>query len=233
MQRGIKGPAAVHEPWIQSLTLCRGALKGTRTEREQQISTVAVTRNPKPRELATTFHQGKGKPAPAQLQERLVALPVPQIYRREPPQCKACGGPHKAETFRGRAPLPVTPGHRGQAAGDRRHGGTAGTAEPGPSRTTEPGRGMAATGPARPAVPHHPVPREAANPPQFPGPGRAAPRRAGSSVPALHGGDSPVRDHRREPSNSSDSTDRTRQNDSTERDRETPTYHQTRHAPPL
>ncbi|KAK4830829.1 LOW QUALITY PROTEIN: hypothetical protein QYF61_013758 [Mycteria americana] len=82
-QTGTESIAAVHKPWIKPLTLCRGALKGTRIEGEQQILTTAVTHNPRPQELATTFHQGKGKPASMQLQECTVAPPVPQIYRRE------------------------------------------------------------------------------------------------------------------------------------------------------
>lgn len=132
------------------------------------------------------------------------------------------GGPHKTETSPGRVPLPVTSGHRGQTAGDMKHGRRAG------SGVVRRDRAGPDHGACEREDHRHPGPPRCPSPPWTPGSceptpvpwalqaGRAAPSGAGSGVPALHGGRSPVRDHRQEPGDSTDPADRSQQNDNTE-----------------
>lgn len=134
----------------------------------------------------------------------------------------ASNGPHRAETFPGRAPLPVTPVHRTQTASERQHGRSVGTG------LVRPGRAGPDHGAPKREDRHRPSPPHCSSPPWTsrscePAPvpwalqaGRAAPSGAGSGVLALHGGRSPVWDHRREPGDSADPADRT-QKDNTER----------------
>lgn len=135
----------------------------------------------------------------------------------------ASGGPHKTETFPGRVPLPVTSGHRGQTAGEMKHGRRAG------SGVVRRGRAGPDHGACEREDRRHPGPPRCSSPPWTPRSceptpvsralqaGRAAPRGAGSGVPALYGRRSPVRDHRQEPRDSTDSADSSQQKDTTER----------------
>ncbi|XP_056195674.1 proline-rich protein 2-like [Falco biarmicus] len=197
-QTGIEGTAAVRKPQTKPLTLCRGALQGTRLEGELQISTTAAPRNPRPQEHATTFHREEGKPAPRQLQNtRCPTGPADSPTRAWPATAPPAGAPGHKPPQGGTSPGgPRCAAHLGPAAiaarPQRRHrrGGARRTGLRSPGENGPP--------PAR-AAPHRPASQHLRI---RPGSSNAAGQQgrrhgAGGRVLALRDGKSPARAHRR------------------------------------